>query len=129
MCVNSSGLDVSTPRRAWLCIPFALSTLTDGAFSCACEHEHTMGPPECDEIVYLIDDLSLLLEAKRRDALAKAAASTAAVSACITNNAALAATAAADADLVAELNERAEELLLSPDRFAERLGGRVTAGR
>jgi len=43
MCVNASGLDASAPRSAWLCIPFALSTLTDGAFSCACEHEHTMG--------------------------------------------------------------------------------------
>ena len=110
MCVNSSGLDPSTPRSAWLCIPFALSTLTDGAFSCACEHEHTMGPSECDEIVYLIDDLSLLLEARRRGAMAMAAASAAAVAAGVGDAAALAATEAVDADLVAELNERAEEL-------------------
>ena len=111
MCVNASALDASTPRSAWLCFPFALSTLTDGAFSCACDHEHTMGPHECDEIVHLIDDLSLLLEAKRRDAMATARASAAAVTAGAANDAALAATAAADAHLVAELNERTEELL------------------
>ena len=110
MCVNSSGLNPSTPRSAWLCIPFALSTLTDGAFSCACEHEHTMGPSECDEIVHFIDDLSLLLEAKRRSAMVTAAASAAAVTAGVGDAAALAATAAVNADLVAELNERAEEL-------------------
>ena len=95
-----------SPRSAWLCIPFALSTLTDGTFSCACTHTHTMGLSECDEIVHLIDDLSLLLEAKRRDAIAKAAVSDAAVSASGgANGAALAATAAADANLVAGLNE------------------------
>ena len=111
MCVNASGLDASSPRSAWLCIPFALSTLTDGAFSCACNHEHTMGPPECDEIVHLMDDLSLLLEERRRNAMAKAATSATAVLAGGADAAALAATAAVDANLVAELNERAEELL------------------
>jgi hypothetical protein len=105
-------MDPMSPRSAWLCIPFALSTLTDGTFSCACTHTHTMGLSECDEIVHLIDDLSLLLEAKRRDAIVKVAVSAAAVSASGgANGAALAATAAADANLVAGLNERAEELL------------------
>ena len=82
-----------------------------------------MGPPECDEIVHLTKDLSLLLEAKRRDAMSKAAktaaaAVTATAAAAATTTAATAAAAAAaqttaqmDADLVEELNERSEELL------------------
>jgi hypothetical protein len=53
-----------------------------------------MGPPECDEIVHLIDDLTRLLEEKRHVAMATAAVST----------------SRHDFDLAAELDERAEEL-------------------
>ena len=107
-CVNASSLSPSTPRSAWLCIPYALSTLTDGAYSCLCDHDHTMGPSRCDEIVHLIEDLSQLLETKRHKATARAARSAAAA---ITAGCGGGGAAEADANVVAELNERAEELL------------------
>ena len=117
MCINATAQPASAPRSARLCIPYALSSLTDGAFGCSCSHEHTLGPRECDEIEGLVDDLSYVLEERRRSAIATAAASAALTQAgtATTNGCPIAAgkrqaTADRDADLVAELNERAEEL-------------------
>ena len=81
-----------------------MSTLTDGDFGCPCAHEHITGPAECDEIEHLIEDISCVLEEKRYTAMVKAAASAAIVATAATD------TADHDADVVAELNERAEEL-------------------
>ena len=71
-CFSSKG------TGALLCIPHGLSTLTEGAFSCPCAHEHVMGPRECDEIQFLIQDLSRHLEHRRHDAMKVAAVSAAA---------------------------------------------------
>lgn len=113
MCANALNTPTN-PCSAWLCIPHGLSTLTEGAFSCPCPREHKMGPAECDEIDFLIADLSRVLEEKRQLAIGRAERSAA-----ITKNAtatgassatALAAAAASCADAAAELNERSEEL-------------------
>ena len=113
MCVNALSTP-GDPCSGWLCIPFGLSALTDGDFSCPCSHEHNMGPAECDEIEFLITDLSRRLEEKRFIAIARADSSAAntkhAADAGASAAAALTAAAASDADALAGLNERAEEL-------------------
>ena len=60
MCINATAQPASAPRSARLCIPYALSSLTDGAFGCSCSHEHTLGPRECDEIEGLVDELEAM---------------------------------------------------------------------
>ena len=97
MCVNSLSLPPAQQCSAWLCIPHGLSTLTEGAFSCPCAHEHVMGPRECDEIQFLIQDLSRHLEHRRHDAMKVAAVSAAAALAATPSPSPAAAPAPADA--------------------------------
>lgn len=113
MCANALNTPTN-PCSAWLCIPHGLSTLTEGAFSCPCPREHKMGPVECDEIDFLIADLSRVLEEKRQLAIGRAERSAAnaknATATGASSATALAAAAASCADAAAELNERSEEL-------------------